>query len=310
VKNLALKIVCVLAALLIWIRVAATTIVETDVDLPLRVVGLADDLTVAGSALPEYSRVKLRTSKLRLIGHHYFGRSLGAVMIDLAGAKPGPTVMHELKESDVRSEAEVVNLLPPVRLPLRLDWQDTRRVPVRVSFRGRLPQDRLLLEPIQIKPDSLDITGPRQFVAGIDSLLTEPVDLPSLQKTMARELPLVPVPAPVRVGAGTVHVTIAVAAIGERLLANIPVIPLVESHLGEAAVSPPVCDVLVRGPADSVAVLSPARLTVTVPVANRRPGVHQLRGQVQHPAWVVSAQIEPASFTVLVGETAAGGVPR
>jgi hypothetical protein len=310
VKNLSLKISCLLAALLIWMLVAGTTMVESDVGLPLEVVGLGDGLTVGGSALPELGLVKLRVSKLRLLAHQYFGRSLGAVRVDLSGLQPGPPLLFELKEADVRTEAEVVTLLPPVRLPLRLDWEETRRVPVRVPLRGRLPQDRLLAGPLQVRPDSVDVIGPRRFFGGLDSLATEPIDLAGLQRTLARDVPLVPPPRPLRTAGGTVHVTLPVAALAERVMANIPVLPLVESHLGEAGVSPPVCDVLVRGPADSVAALSPARLTVIVPVTDLGPGVHQVAGEVRHPAWVVSIQLEPPTFMVLVGQATAGEDPR
>jgi hypothetical protein len=30
--------------------------------------------------------------------------------------------------------------------------------------------------------------------------------------------------------------------------------------------------------------------------------VHEIAGEVQHPDWVVSVQLEPAMFMVLVGE--------
>lgn len=301
-KSLLLKIFCVLLAVVIWIQVAASTMVETDVGLPLEVINLGEGLTVAGSALPDQGQARLRVSRLRLMAHQYFGRSLGVVTIDLAGVQPGPPILHELKEADVRADAEVVTMLPPVRLPLRLDWEDTRWLPVRVPLKGSLPGDRMIDGAIRIRPDSLEVTGPRRFVAGLDSLSTEEVDLGSLQRTLVRDLPLVPPPSPVRIGANAVNVTIAIVQLAERIVANIPVIPLVESHLGEAGVSPPVCDVLVRGPADSVTVLRPSRLTVTVPVSGLEPGVHQVRGQVQHPDWVVAVRLEPAVFTVLVGE--------
>ncbi len=301
-KKLLLQIACVIAALLIWMQVASTTVVETDVQLPLSVVGLADGLTVAGSALPETGPVRVRLSRLRLFAHRYFGGRLGTVQIDLAGAQPGPTLLHELKEADVRTEVEVVTLLPPVRLPLRVDWEDARRLPVRVGLRGSLPGDRVLGGPIVVRPDSVDVIGPRRFVSGLDSLATEVLDLGGLQRTIVRDLPLLPPSVPLRIGASSVQVSVPVVPLAERVMANIPVIPLVESHLGEAGVSPPVCDVLVRGPADSIGALSPARLTVTVAVSGLRPGVHQLRGQVQHPPWVSAARLDPPVFTVLVGE--------
>ena len=304
-KNLFLKIACMVVAVLVWILVAGTTMVEADVGLPLQVVGLADGLTIAGNTVPDISRVRIRAPKLSVMAHNFFGVSLGSVDLNLSGWEPGPAEPYEFKEADVRTSAEVITLLPPVRLPLRLDHEDTRRLPVRIPLRGNLPENRGLAGPITVLPDSVDVTGPRRYFAGIDSLTCEAVDLNPASETLVRDLALIPPPSPLALAVGSVKVTVPVVLLAERVLANVPVIPLVESHLGEAGISPPVCDVLVRGPADSVAALSPVRLTVTVPVSDLAPGVYEIPGQVQHPDWVLGVQLEPEVFMVLVGEVGA-----
>ena len=59
---------------------------RTQQDLPLRVVGLGEGLTVAGSEhLPVEARVRLTGSKLRLMMHQYFGRYVGEVRVNLTG---------------------------------------------------------------------------------------------------------------------------------------------------------------------------------------------------------------------------------
>ena len=310
VKNLILKLACLLAALIIWTLVAGTTMVEADVGLPLEVVGLADGLTIEGSTLPDLGLARLRTSRLRLLAHQYLGRSIGSVRLDMTGLQPGPPLFLELKDADLRAEAEVLAILPPMRLRLQLDWQETRRLPVGVPLTGQLPADRLLGGPVVARPDSLDVTGPRRFFADVDSLVTEPVDLSGLQRTLVRDLPVLAPPKPLRADVGSVQVTVPVTQLAMRVLANIPVRPLMEEGLGETGVSPPVCDVTVRGPADSVAALSPARLRVHVPVSGLPPGVHRVQGLVQHPDWVVSIQLEPASFMVLMGRESVNEVLR
>jgi hypothetical protein len=302
VKNLFLKIACVVVAILVWIQVAATTIVEADVGMPMEVVGLADHLTIAGNTLPEMGRVRVRAPKLSVMAHEYLGVALGHVEVDLSGRPPESAPPLRLKEADVRTEAEVVALLPPVRLPLRVDHLDRRSLPVRVPRRGRLADGFRQSGPVVVTPESMLVSGPRRYFAGIDSLVTEAVDLTTLEATLDREIAIIPPPAPLETAAATVNVRVPVVALAERVLANVPVIPLVESHLGEAGVSPPVCDVVVRGPADSVATLTPARLSVTVPVADLEPGVHEIAGQVQRPDWVLDVRLEPPVFMVLVGE--------
>jgi YbbR domain-containing protein len=310
VKNVLLKVSCLVVAILVWIQVAATTMVEADVSLPLEVVGLPDTLTVDGSNLPEAGRARLRAPKLSLMANQYLGVSLGSIAIDLNNKRPGPAIIHQLNPADVRVEAEVVGLLPPVRFPVRIDVRQTRRLPVRVARRGRLPDDRVLVGSVEVRPDSVDVSGPRRFFAGLDSLQTEAVDLASARRTLTRELPLIPPPPPLRLSRSTVTVVVPVAEIDERVLANVPVLVVAESHLGEPGVSPPVCDVLVRGPADSLAALRPERLLVSVPVGDVGPGVHQVAPEVRHPAWVTAVEVTPAVFMVLVGDRDGGREPR
>lgn len=309
-KSVFLKIACLLAALLIWILVAGTTMVEADVSLPLKIAGLPDSLTVAGSTLPDLGLVRLRASRLRLFTHAYFGRSLGAVQIDLTGLQPGPPLFLELKEADVRTEAEVVTILPPLRLRLQLDWEEKRRLPIRVPLIGDLPQDRMLDGPVVVRPDSVDVTGPRRFFADLEALVSEPVDLSGLQRTVTRELALVQPARPLRALTGKTQVTVPVALLGTVVVPDVPVIPLVENDGYEVGVLPPVCDVLVRGPVDSLAVLVPSRLTVTVLVAGLPAGEHRVPGQVRYPPWVVAIQLDPATFVVFVEPDVQGGGGR
>ncbi len=174
-KNLFLKIACVVAAILFWILVAANTIIEADVGLPVLVVGLGDGLTTAGSTVPSVTGVRVRAPKLAVVAHEYLGMPLGRVEVDLADWQPVRNQNYEFSRADVRAEAEVVSLLPPERFPLRVDHEDTRRLPVRVPVRGRLAEDRRLGGAVTTVPDSLDVTGPRRYFAGIDTLFTEAV---------------------------------------------------------------------------------------------------------------------------------------
>lgn len=295
-KNLTLKIVCVFMAILVWIQVASTTVVEADVSLPMRITGLDEGWTVAGNSLPEVARVRLRAPKLALLANDYLGRPLGEVQMDLTNFEPGPTVLYVLKESDVRTEAEVVTLLPPVRLPLQVDWQDQRRLPVRVALRGQLPADRMLAGPVTTTPDSVLVTGPRRFFAGLDTLLTETVALDDLQQSLERDQGLVALPLNLVPAVSSVTVLVPVVEVDERVVANVPVV----SAMPGVGISPPVCDVLVRGPADSVAALTPDQLRVMVPLAELGVGVHQATGQVEHPDWVTAVRLDPESFLVIV----------
>jgi hypothetical protein len=300
VRNLTLKIACVVVAILVWIQVASTTMVEADVSLPMEIVGLGEGWTAEGSALPEEGRARLRVAKLSLMAHQYIGWQLGSVQVNLANFSPGPPELYVIKESDVRSEAEVVSLLPPIRLPLRIDWRDERRLPVQVPLRGQLPDDRMLAGPIAVDPDSVLVAGPRRFFQGMERVETETVELDDLDRSMDRELELVPPPQPLKAARRSVRVEIPITSVDERIVANVPVVTTDGGDGRVTGISPPVCDILVRGPADRVASLSPTELSVSVPVDGLESGVHRLVGEVAHPGWVIAVRVEPEAFMVIV----------
>jgi hypothetical protein len=128
-NRIGLKIACLVAAIVIWIQVASTTVSEADLRLPIAVVNLPAGLAISGAKVPAEAVVRVRAAKLRVIAHKYLQQPLGRIEVDLANRQPGTTFLYEITPADVRTEQEVVAVLPPARLPLRLDRQDQRSVP-------------------------------------------------------------------------------------------------------------------------------------------------------------------------------------
>ena len=63
---------------------------------------------------------------------------------------------------------DAVAILHNKSILLDLDRVITRVVPVVVSMTGDLRDDRQLLRPMAVAPDSIVVTGPERFVATID----------------------------------------------------------------------------------------------------------------------------------------------
>ena len=120
-NRLGLKISCLLAAGLIWIQVAATSVVESVADLPLRVTGLSEGFTIAGSELPQRVPVRLRGSKLGLMAHKYFRTYAGELRVNLADREPGPAFSLQLSVDNVYTESEVLRLDRDTRIRLHID---------------------------------------------------------------------------------------------------------------------------------------------------------------------------------------------
>jgi YbbR domain-containing protein len=301
-NRIGLKITCVLAAVLIWIQVAATSVVETVIDLPLQVSGLADGLTVAGSELPTRVPVRLQGSKLRLLAHKYLGSYAGEVRLILADRGPGPAFSYQLGRADVFTDAEVLRLDRETRVRLHIDEEWIRTLPVAPVFTGTWPEDVGLLVPPHAMPDSVRVTGPSRFLAHLERLATAPIERDRFHRSTRHRVVLVEPHEHLRLQRSEVEVAIALAPLVERTLANVPVVPLVDAGQPDVSVSPPVADVMVRGVADSVRALTAVRISVTLAVGDRGEGVYLLPGAVEHPPWLTLLGVSPPRFRAIVGD--------
>jgi YbbR domain-containing protein len=313
-NRLGLKLACVALAIVFWIQVASTTDTEATLALPVELVNLPPQYTSAGSEVPRLIDVRLYGSKLRLLAHKYLNRQVGRIQIDLSDARPAPSYSYSVSRSDVHTglhtDLQVRGVGPSTTIRLRIDEQVVRRLPVAIELTGRLPEDRLFLEPISVTPDSVELAGPARFLAGISAVPTAPVELDRLDQSVTREQDLVspepllvPMPSVVRLQA-------RIARDEYRTLSNVPVVLLVDAGQPPAVVSPPVADVMVRGPADSVNALVPARLAVTIPLSGLSEDIYRLSGQVDHPDWLQVVALEPEQFMVIIGDAPSDSVRR
>lgn len=301
-NRLGLKISCLLAAVLIWIQVAATSVVESVADLPLRVTGLSEGLTIAGSELPDRVPVRLRGSKLGLMAHKYLRTYAGEMRVNLADRSPGPSFSYQLGVDDVFSESEVLRLDRETRIRLQVDDQLRRRLPVLPVLTGDWPEGVALLVPTRVEPDSIMVTGPARFLAHLDHLTVEPVARDRHRTTTRQRSDVVAPHEHLSLGRSEVEVVLELAPLEERTLANVPVVPLVDAGQLDVSISPPVADVMVRGVADSVRALTGLRVSVTVAVGDRTEGIYLLPGQVDHPPWLTLLGVSPARFRAIVGD--------
>jgi len=300
-NRLGLKITCLVVSIVIWMQVASTSVVEQTTHLPLRVLGLGADLTIAGSELPEEIKVRVRGSKLALMRHNYFNEYLGEVRVSLGGRVAGPPFFYEVNGADVYSDLDVVSINPPVRVRLHIDEQVTRKIPVELLTSGQLPDGVAYLVEPEVRPDSLLITGPERSFPDNPVLQTKPVDLTKMKSRQTLSVPISPLGDLLNTHQDEVSVTFPVAELEDRTLANIPVVALVDAGTPDVVISPPVVDVMVRGVADSIQALTESRLLVTVPVGVREEGIYVLGGQIDPPPWLTVIGLDPPMLQVIVG---------
>lgn len=308
-SRLGLKLGCLVAAIVIWMQVASTATVEQAARLPLRVSGLEAGCTVAGSGLPPNVTVRLRGSKLRLLAHRYLNHPLGEVRVDLSERAPGRPFTVALDRGNVTSDLDVVDIVEPDRLTIRIDGQVTRRLPITLSLAGALPTGYGYLQRPVAMPDSVTVTGPARYFPDRLAVRTSPLDLARLEGSGTARVRVLPPEVHLRLSEHEVRVRYAVGPVAERTLPDLPVLVAPDGALPdvEVAVSPSRADVLVRAVADSLRLLDPARLRVSVAAAGLTPGVHLVPGQVEGPEWLTVLGVEPAQFQVIVDQARGTG---
>jgi len=70
-----------------------------------------------------------------------------------------------------------VEEIVPSTVRLRLEREETKVVPVRISTRGRIPTNLALTRSLGLNPDLVRATGPASLIEQLDSLDIVPVDL-------------------------------------------------------------------------------------------------------------------------------------
>ena len=305
-NRLGLKLACVVASIVIWIQVASTTNTTADVYVPLEVVNLDPRYTVTGNEeIPSQVQVRVSGSKLRLLAHEYFNKRAGTAQLDLNRQKPGPAFTFEIEQDDVVSDLKVTGInRPGNRFRLRIDNQVTRTLPVAVSTTGELPAERVLLAPLVGQPDSVVVSGPERFLAVVTKVTCEPVDLTKLDKSATLTRKIVS-PSP--------HLVVELTEIAIRAnidrevmktLGNIPVVWIGDEGQPDAVVSPPVADVMVRGPGTAMDDQVRSQVVVSIPLTGLNAGIYRLAGQVALPDHLHLVAVEPDSFMVIIGDAA------
>lgn len=300
-NRIGLKISCFLVSGLIWIQVASTADIEQTTDLPLRVAGLAEGLTVAGSDyLPPKIQVRVTGSKFQLLTHQYFNRYIGEVRVNLAGFAD-TTIAYRLDRSHIITDMKDADIYGSRILTLTIDREETRLVPVSLDREGFLASGLVFVIPPRTDPDSVVVTGPSRYFSDDLTVLTEPVNLGRISGDVQRTLNLLEPGEHLEPAQDKVGINFRVGKLATRTMANIPVIGLVDAGRPEVGISPPVADVVIKGFADSLKVLTEDRISVIVTVGNRTEGIYFLEGEVVHLDWPTSIELIPAQFQVIVG---------
>jgi YbbR domain-containing protein len=172
-RNLGLKFVSTLVAVMLWLIVAGERVVERVMRAPVEFQNLPAGLEIVGDA-PDTIEVRLRGSSGALSR-----MSAGdmAAVIDLTTARPGQRLFHITPgQVNVPYGVEIVQVGPST-LTMEFEPSGIRPVPVKVTS----------------DPATVEVAGPESALKRLQAAITEPVSVTDQTRTV-REVVNIGVP--------------------------------------------------------------------------------------------------------------------
>lgn len=297
-SNLALKLLSLFLAVLLWLAIAGEKTSERGFAVPVELINLPRSLELVSGGVNSVD-VRLRAAP-GIIGQ--LGAGNVSAQIDLSSASAGEHIVHVTPASiRVPFGVRVVKVQPSL-LTLVLEETLLKDVPVRPRTIGA-PAKGYEVSGVATEPATVRLAGPRSHVARVSTVFTEPVDVSDADSTRVFEHVSVGFDDPSLHVDGPSKVRV-VAQIRERQEERVYEAVKIEVREGRATVSPASVRVVVVGPravvqglaSDAVrAYVNVARLKGTAPVSvavELRPGSAGVSVASAEPA-TVSARRRP-----------------
>ena len=173
--NLGLKIISLLIATGLWLAVSSEPSSEVAFNVAIVFQNMPENIEISSENIP--------SAQVRVRGPEQLVRRLQASEIheeiDLAGIKPGERTF-DLNKNQVSlpDKLEAVQIVPS-QIHLLFDRRVTRTVPVRPRVTGTFVNGYSIAQ-ITSDPQNVEIIGPKKSVDGVESAITDPIDVSGL----------------------------------------------------------------------------------------------------------------------------------
>jgi YbbR domain-containing protein len=209
-QNLALKLVSVVLAALLWLIVSGEQTVERVLRIPLEYTNIPAQLELVGEP-PTVVDVRVRGSSGTL------GRlSSGdlAAVLDVRSPRPGQRLYH-LTGAEVRAPFGVdVVQVAPSSIALFFERSSAKTVQVLPVLEGQ-PAEGYVVDKVTADPDKVEIIGPASALKALTSAVTEAVSVEGATKTVVESVTVGPADPAVRLRGPqtTARVTVAIVPV-------------------------------------------------------------------------------------------------
>lgn len=296
-RNVALKLLSIALAVLLWLVIAGDPIVERTLRVPLEFQNIPEQLELVGEPLGSVDvRVRGPSGEVSRL-------DTGDVMalLDLQGAKPGRRLLHLLPENVQAPFGISVTQVLPATVPVTLERSGARIVPVVPTVEGE-PAPGYVVGGVSADPATVEVIGPESHLRQLTEAMTEPVSVADERETV-RETVTVGVPDPSLRLRQPQRAVVSVAIQPAPVERTVRGVPVRAQHLLPrltARVTPSTVAVTLRGSREVMDALVPESLIAFVDVAGLGAGRYNLPVQVEPSDRLGASRIEPATVEVRI----------
>jgi len=221
--NFKVKLVAFLFAFFIWFFVITDNTYEHVVDVQVQVTNMPEGKVLL-SDIPNTVKVKIKGSGKELIGLS-LGRG-GRVELDLTDVERKKTFAinpENILFSRPAGNTQAIEVLMPDSVTVLLDDFLQRSVPVEPQSKPKAAPGYTIVGEIQVRPDSVAISGPRSVISQIENLPTVDTKHTDLKHDLVETIPLAPLPDRVVAETKTVQIHLNIQKLVEITKSGIPI---------------------------------------------------------------------------------------
>jgi YbbR domain-containing protein len=289
--HVALKLVSVILAVLLWVMVSSQRApVERGLRVPLELHNLPGNLEMVEPP-QESVDVRLRGTTDAL-GRLTQGDVVAS--IDLSSAQPGRRLFHLSPERVKAPFAVDVTQVTPSSIAIRFEPSASRIVPVQPSVEGE-PAPGFMVGTITADPPTVEIVGPESVLRRVTEAITEPLWVGQANSDVRLSVPVGVADEGVRLaGNRTAIVSVRIVpAPEERQLSYVRVRSRNLANDLSANITPPTVKLRVRGTKEAVNKIRDSSVVAYVDLQGITKGDYRLPVRVESIAGVSLDQLDP-----------------